>query len=62
MIQGYLADWFGCGNDLFMYYDLAGPPGDIWGAYEDLSLATPKSAALTAVSATPLANYATCTP
>jgi hypothetical protein len=60
MIEGYLADWFGCGNDLFMYYDLAAPPGNIWGAYEDLSLATPKSAALNAVSATPLANYTTC--
>jgi len=61
MIQQYLADWFGCGNDLFMYYELAEPAGDIWGAYEDLSLATPKSAALTAVAATPLAKFTSCT-
>jgi hypothetical protein len=60
MIQHYLADWYGCGNDLFMYYELAEPAGDIWGAYEDLSLATPKSAALTAVAATPLASFTTC--
>ncbi len=62
LIQGYLGDWFGCGNDLFMYYNLAGPPGNVWGEYEDLSIATPKSAALAAVAATPLANYTTCTP
>jgi hypothetical protein len=61
MIQNYLADWFGCGNDLFMYYELAEPAGDIWGAYEDLSIATPKSTALTAVAATPLASFSTCT-
>ncbi len=60
LIQTYLADWFGCGNDLFMYFDLAEPEGNIWGAYEDLSLATPKSKALSAVAATPLANYTTC--
>jgi hypothetical protein len=60
MIQGYLADWFGCGNDLFMYYELAEPAGDIWGAYEDLSIATPKSTALTAVAATSLASFSTC--
>ncbi len=61
MIQHYFADWFGCGNDLFMYYELAEPAGDIWGAYEDLSIPTPKSSALTTVAATPLADYTTCT-
>jgi hypothetical protein len=61
MIEGYLADWFGCGNDLFMYYELAEPPGDIWGAYEDLTVATPKSAALDAIAATPLAKFTRCT-
>jgi hypothetical protein len=61
MIQSYLADWYGCGNDLFMYYELAEPAGDIWGAYEDLSIATPKSTALSAVAATQLASFTTCT-
>ncbi len=61
LIQGYLADWFGCGNDLFMYYELAEPAGDIWGAYEDLSIATPKSTALAGVAATPLADFTKCT-
>jgi hypothetical protein len=61
LIQNYLADWFGCGNDLFMYYELAEPAGDIWGAYEDLSIPTPKSEALSAVAATPLSSYTSCT-
>lgn len=61
LIESYLGDWFGCGNDLFMYFDLAEPQGSVWGAYEDLSLPTPKSTALSAVAATPLASYASCT-
>jgi hypothetical protein len=44
-----------------MYYELAEPAGDIWGAYEDLSIPTPKSEALSAVAATPLSSYTSCT-
>jgi hypothetical protein len=61
LIENYLADWFGCGNDLFMYFDLAEPQGNFWGAYEDLSMPTPKSRALAAVAATPLSTYTSCT-
>jgi hypothetical protein len=46
-----------CGNDLYMYYDLAGPAGDVWGVYEDISVPTEKSIALAALAATPLANF-----
>jgi hypothetical protein len=60
MIENYLANWYGCGNDLFMYFDLAEAQGNIWGTYEDLSIATPKSLALSAVAATPLSSYTTC--
>jgi len=59
-IQSELANWYGCGNDLFMYFDLAEAQGNFWGAYEDLSLPTPKSTALQAVSQTPLSSYTTC--
>jgi hypothetical protein len=61
LIENYFADWFGCGNDLFVYFDLAEPQGNFWGAYEDLSIATPKSLALAAVAATPLSTFTSCT-
>jgi hypothetical protein len=60
MIQGQLANYFGCGNNLFVFYKLASPAGSVFGAYEDLSVATQKSTALAAVAATPLANYNAC--
>ncbi len=62
LIQDELADFYGCGNDLFMYYVLATPQGDAFGVYEDLSLPTAKSQALTTVTNTPLADYKVCTP
>jgi hypothetical protein len=62
LIQQTLADWFGCGNDVFVYYSLATFPGDYYGLFEDLSLATPKSTAMATVSSTPLSSYNVCTP
>jgi hypothetical protein len=64
LVQKELAHWFGCGNDLFVYYSLATPPGNSsggpWGAYLDITVPTQKSKALEAVAATPLANLNTC--
>ena len=61
MVQAELADFLGCGNDLFVYYKLAAPTSDPFGAYEDLTLPTPKSIALNTVAETPLSNYTVCT-
>ena len=61
VVQAELASALGCGNDLFMYYKLAAPTSDPFGAYEDLTLPTPKSLALNNVAATPLSNYNQCT-
>jgi hypothetical protein len=63
MVQAELANFYGCGNDLFIYYKLAAPPGSgsVFGAYKDLGVPTPKSAALLTVSATPLTQYRVCT-
>jgi len=60
MVQAQLADFLGCGNDLFVYYKLAGPAGDVFGAYEDVAVPSEKSRALNAVAATPLTNYTVC--
>jgi len=60
MVQAQLADFLGCGNDLFVYYKLAGPAGDVFGAYEDVTVPSEKSRALNAVAATPLTNYTVC--
>jgi hypothetical protein len=62
MVQAELADFLGCGNDLFVYYKLAAPTSDAFGVYEDLTLPTPKSIALNTVAETPLSNYTVCTP
>ena len=61
MIQAELSNFFGCGNDLFVYYKLAGPASDVFGAYEDVTVPSEKSRALETVAATPLANYTVCT-
>ena len=61
VVQAELADAIGCGNDLFMYYKLAAPSNNLFGAYEDLTLPTPKSTALNTVAVTPLSNYNVCT-
>ncbi|CAH2602695.1 conserved protein of unknown function [Rhodovastum atsumiense] len=57
LVQQELADWYGKNNDLLMYYELASGPGNYYGAYEDMALATPKSQALSTVSSTPLSGY-----
>jgi hypothetical protein len=62
MIQAELADFLGCGNDLFVYYKLAAPAGDVFGAYEDITVPSAKSRALNTVAATPLSSYTVCTP
>jgi hypothetical protein len=61
VVQAELADAIGCGNDLFIYYKLAAPTSDPFGAYEDLTLPTPKSIAINTVAATPLSAYTVCT-
>ncbi len=61
LIQDELADFYGCGNDLFVFYELATPPSDTFGVYEDLTVPTPKSLALLTVINTPLAEYNVCT-
>jgi len=60
LIQQELADWYGCGNDLFVYYSLATGPGDYYGLYEDLTLPNPRTAAISTVAATPLEKYKSC--
>ena len=60
MIQAELASFLGCGNDLFVYYKLAAPAGDVFGAYEDVSVPSAKSLALNTVATTPLSNYTVC--
>ena len=57
MVQKELSTWYADGNDLFMYYELAGSPGNYYGAYEDPTLPTQKSSALATVSSTPLSSY-----
>jgi hypothetical protein len=60
MVQGQLSNYFGCGNSLFVYYKLAAPAGTAFGAYEDITVTTQKSAALATVAATPLSSYTSC--
>ena len=63
LLQAELANFYGCGNDLFVYYKLAAPPGNgsVFGAYEDVTAPTLKSRALLKVAATPLNRYRVCT-
>lgn len=62
IIQAWLNQWYGCGNDLFMYFGLSGAPTNwgVWGIYEDMTLPTVKSRTLEAVANTPIANFTTC--
>jgi hypothetical protein len=62
LVQAELANFFGCGNDLFVYYKLSATAGEVFGAYEDITVPTEKSKALETVAATPLARYTVCTP
>ncbi len=60
-MQAELASAIGCGNDLFVYYKLAAPTSDPFGAYEDITLPTPKSIALNSMATSPLSKYNECT-
>jgi hypothetical protein len=44
IVKSELAQWFGCGNDLFMYYSLSSPWGEhgYWGLTNNWDLNTPK--------------------
>jgi hypothetical protein len=55
-IQAEVNAFILCGNDLFVYFDLAGPTGDSWGATHDIAVPTESTNALATVSATPQAN------
>lgn len=61
LVQNYLADALGCGNALFMFFELQGSTADPFAAYHDFAVPTQKSNALTTVAKAPLANYNTCT-
>ena len=61
MVQAQLANFLGCGNDLFVYYKLASSADETFGAYEDVTVPTQKSKALNTVAATPLSSYTACT-
>jgi hypothetical protein len=62
MVQAQLANFLGCGNDLFVYYKLAGSVSETFGAYEDVTVPTQKSKALNTIAATPLSSYKACVP
>lgn len=59
LIRQGLEAWYGCGNDLFMYYSLASTWGRYgnWGTTNDIKIATstPKMQALKQIAATPIA-------
>ena len=58
-----LDQWFGCGNDLFMYYSLTSAWGQwgYWGLTNDPnSLTAPRYAAAQKVAQTPASNFTTC--
>jgi hypothetical protein len=59
-INDFFKQWYGCGNDLFMYYKLGGGPGNGWELYEDLTLPSVKSDALNALMQKPLSGFTTC--
>jgi hypothetical protein len=43
MEQQFFNQWFGCGNDLMVYYNLSTPVTGQWGLYEDVTVPTVKS-------------------
>lgn len=63
LVKSELAQWYGCGNDLFMYFSLssAWDKYGYWGLTNDASdLASIKYAAVREVAQTPRASYTTC--
>lgn len=62
-VSQYLQQWFGCKNDLFMFFNLAGTYGQYgaWGATDNIrNLNAPKMKALRNIANTPLENFNTC--
>ena len=62
LIKSQLTHFLSCGNDLFVYYKLTAPAGDVspWGIYEDVALPTEKSKMFIDLAATPLADFNAC--
>jgi hypothetical protein len=54
IVKGELTQWFGCGNDLFMYYSLSTPwgPHGYWGLTNSTDLDNPKYQAAREVAET----------
>lgn len=54
IVKGQLTQWFGCGNDLFLYYSLSSPWGQhgYWGLTNSTDLDTPKYQAARQVAET----------
>ncbi len=48
LVDSFLKAWYGCGGDLFMYFNLSGAQSKSgsWGMYEDIHVPTAKSAAV----------------
>jgi hypothetical protein len=62
-LTSYLNQWFGCGNDLFMFFTLSSAYGQFgnWGLTNDIkSLTGPKYQALKAIANTPPSSFTTC--
>jgi len=57
LLESYYQQWFGCGNDLVNYYNLATAQGGQWGIYEDVTIANARSAAILSIASTPLSSF-----
>jgi len=55
----YLSQWFGCGGDLFMYFNLAAQNGKYgtWGLTDDISQIMPKLQGFNSVAKTPISSF-----
>lgn len=60
MEQQFFNQWFGCGNDLMIYYNLSTPVTGQWGLFEDPTVPTVKSQQMLQISTTPLATFTQC--
>ena len=62
MVKSELTQFLSCGNDLFVYYKLTAPAGDVspWGVYEDVDLPTEKSKMFIDLTTTPLSSLPPC--
>jgi F0F1-type ATP synthase membrane subunit c/vacuolar-type H+-ATPase subunit K len=63
IVKGELDQWFGCGNDLYMYFGLTSAWGQwgYWGLTNDPNnLNLPRYVAAQKVAQTPAANFTTC--